>query len=99
MDELFTGGRAQNARPTKPVQVKPQKKPSKPLAEGEGSDVCVMPHVHEKENADAYAMKKEGGSETLLKNVERACNENRYLEGMVLGEILNTPKFKSRYGK
>lgn len=61
------------------------------MAEGEGTDVCVMHH----EQDEAYAINQEPKGDILLQNVERACGGNRYLEAMVLGEILNSPRFKS----
>ena len=33
------------------------------------------------------------GEDTVLRNIEAACHGNRYLEAMVLGEILNSPRF------
>ena len=110
LDDLFTGGRQASAtgRPqsARPVQqpVKKQQSnskpnpstktpPTRPLQEGEGSDVCAVAHPIE---PDAYAFSAEE-KDVLLKNVERACNGNRYLEGMVLGEILNSPRFKGGY--
>ena len=89
------------AAPKKPAPkpaVKPAKKPTKksapsakPLQEGEGSDVCAVPHQHD----EAYEIKAEPKGDVLLQNVERACGGNRYLEAMVLGESLNAPRFKS----
>ena len=78
-------------KPAKPQKKQPAKEQPKPLAEGEGTDVCVMHH----EQDEAYAIKTEPKGDVLLQNVERACGGNRYLEGMVLGEILNAPRFKS----
>ena len=75
------------AKPTKPAQ-----KPA-PLAEGEGSDVCAVEHHAD----EAYEIKAEENKDVLLENVERACSGNRYLEAMVLGEIVNSPRFKDRY--
>lgn len=79
-------------KPAKPPKKQPVKEQPKPLAEGEGTDVCIIEHPKD----DAYEIKVEE-KDVLLRNVDRACGGNRYLEGMVLGEILNTPRFKSPY--
>ena len=108
--ELFLGvnatsGQKQPVRPVQPPKPapKPAQKPAakktkktekpveKPMAEGEGTDVCAVHH----EQDEAYAIKQEPKGDILLQNVERACGGNRYLEAMVLGEILNSPRFKS----
>lgn len=31
---------------------------------------------------------------TVIDNISKACNGNKYLESIILGELLNSPKFK-----
>ena len=90
-DELFIG-RQPAKKPATSVKKSPAVKKQTPLQEGEGSDVCIIPHKKEK---DVYAEKTEKNEDVLIKNVERACGGNKYLESMIIGEIINTPR--SRY--
>lgn len=34
--------------------------------------------------------------DVFLENLDRACAGNEYLKGMIMGEILNSPRFKGR---
>lgn len=95
-DELFTD-KPIRTQPTpinntgsgkKPVPQK-AKKPPVP-AEGEGSTV-QQTVISKPQPKPAQAEKRE---DVLLQRVESACGGNRYLEGMILGEILNTPKWR-----
>lgn len=92
-DGLFDDlGAVPPTRPTAPKKTQkpsPKKKEEKTsLGEGEGS---VVRQITPKEEKKPVVAPKE---DVLLKNVENACGGNRYLEAMILGEILNSPKFR-----
>ena len=71
----------------KPAPKKPTKKPVVTEPEGPKPTERVKTEA-EKEEAP------HSGEDVVLQNVEAACHGNRYLEAMILGEILNTPRFR-----
>lgn len=78
-DELFTG-KPKSKKPAPTLKVEP-------LGEGEGRDVRQI-ETPPARKAEAV----EPREDVVLKNIENACGGNRYLEAMILGEILNAPK-------
>lgn len=83
LNELFTGA------PVKKSPARPTRKADTQRAES------VIPRDEKKQGEDAaYAHKKEANCGGVLESVERSCNGNKYLEAMILGDILNSPKFK-----
>ncbi|MCR4661115.1 MAG: hypothetical protein K5765_03830 [Clostridia bacterium] len=89
---------------TKPnTNKKPQvnaKQPAKnvePVVSEEGSEGnqggCVVDHDYK----DAYSIDKGKKQLELPPAIKQACHGNPYLEGMIVGEILNAPRFKKRW--
>ena len=88
---LFNEPGARNAerRPAAPQRPRPKK----PTAEPKEAKAPEEPkRVRPAEPAAAETVTTEG-AEAVLRNIEAACNGNRYLEAMILGEILNSPRF------
>ena len=88
----FSGVQSTPSTPARPRPApKPVKKPPKKpvLTEQEG------PKKEERiQTEPVKETPSEDNGDVVLKNVEAACHGNRYLEAMILGEILNTPRFR-----
>ena len=92
LDELFTGASVKKplSRPTR-----------KTLDKRVEMDAARRkpPRAEQREDDEAYAHKTDANCGGVLESVENACNGNRYLEAMILGDILNSPKFKNSIKK
>ena len=84
LNELFTGA------PVKKSPARPTRKADTQRAESD-----ILREARKREEDAAYAHKKEANCGGVLESVERACKGNKYLEAMILGDILNSPKFKN----
>lgn len=98
-DELFTGGNyGETPRAAQTERKRADKPPRARSAAPKKADI----NASRRENATGVNAKKtsddpkiyEPECSGVLETVEKACNGNRYLEAMVLGEILNEPRFK-----
>lgn len=81
----------------KPKQKKQPKIEETPIVSGEGVDGnqggCVTNHDY----VDAYSEQETDKKIELPEAIKASCNDNPFLEGMIVGEILNAPRFKKRW--
>lgn len=97
-DELFTGTNVVPVKPNaaaterkRPQKSVPPKKADTSAPRGEKPTAARL----NKTSDDPKI--KEPQCSGVLESVSNACNGNRYLEAMILGEILNKPRFKGLY--
>lgn len=96
-DELFTGTSIVSVKPN--AAATERKRPQKSVPPKKANDSAPRgekPAAQVKKTSDDPKI-KEPQCSGVLESVSNACNGNRYLEAMILGEILNKPRFKGLY--
>ena len=99
-DELFTGTGVVPVKPNATATERGREKPRKPVPPKKADTSAPRgekPTEAQVKKASDDPKIKEPQCSGVLESVSNACNGNRYLEAMILGEILNKPRFKGLY--